>query len=100
MQRYVEQNQQLFLSKGKTDKEMWEELEAINNARYILSRLPQVVNCPDCGRMYDTDYLHFCCNSAICMFAKLHPSTFKYSYKSIRAFGRILNKNQTQHVKI
>ena len=39
---------------------MWEELEAINNARYILSRLPQVVNCPDCGRMYDTDYLHFC----------------------------------------
>lgn len=40
MQRYVERNQQLFLSKGKTDKEMWEELEAINNARYILSRLP------------------------------------------------------------
>lgn len=60
MQRYVEQNQQLFLRRGKTDKEMWEELEAINNARYILSRLPQVVNCPDCGRMYDTDYLHFC----------------------------------------
>lgn len=60
MQRYVERNQQLFLSKGKTDKEMWEELEAINNARYILSRLPQVVICPDCGRMYDTDYLHFC----------------------------------------
>lgn len=60
MQRYVERNQQLFLSKGKTDKEMWEELEAINNVRYILSRLPQVVNCPDCGRMYDTDYLHFC----------------------------------------
>ena len=60
MQRYVERNQQLFLSKGKTDKEMWEELEAINNARYNLSRLPQVVNCPDCGRMYDTDYLHFC----------------------------------------
>ena len=60
MQRYVEWNQQLFLSKGKTDKEMWEELEAINNARYILSRLSQVVNCPDCGRMYDTDYLHFC----------------------------------------
>lgn len=29
MQRYVERNQQLFLSKGKTDKEMWEELEAI-----------------------------------------------------------------------
>lgn len=60
MQRYVEQNQQLFLRRGKTDKEMWEELEAINNARYILLRLPQVVNCPDCGRMYDTDYLHFC----------------------------------------
>ena len=60
MQRYVEQNQQLFLRRGKTDKGMWEELEAINNARYILSRLPQVVNCPDCGRMYDTDYLHFC----------------------------------------
>lgn len=60
MQRYVERNQQLFLSKGKNDKEMWEELEAINNARYILSHLPQVVNCPDCGRMYDTDYLHFC----------------------------------------
>ena len=47
-------------AREKTDKEMWEELEAINNARYILSRLPQVVNCPDCGRMYDTDYLHFC----------------------------------------
>ena len=60
IKRYVEQNQQLFLRRGKTDKEMWEELEAINNARYILSRLPQVVNCPDCGRMYDTDYLHFC----------------------------------------
>ena len=60
MQRYVKQNQQLLLSKGKTDKEMWEELEAINNARYILSRLPQVVNCPDCGKMYDTDYLHLC----------------------------------------
>lgn len=60
MQRYVERNQHLLLSKGKTDKEMWEELEAINNARYILSRLPQVVNCRDCGRMYDTDYLHFC----------------------------------------
>lgn len=60
MQRYAVWNQQLFLGKGKTNKEMWEELEAINNARYILSRLPQVVNCPDCGRMYDTDYLHFC----------------------------------------
>lgn len=60
MQRYVKQNQQLFLRRGKTDKGMWEELEAINNARYILSRLPQVVNCPDCGRMYDIDYLHFC----------------------------------------
>lgn len=47
-------------AREKTDKEMWEELEAINNARYVLSRLPQVVNCPDCGRMYDTDYLHFC----------------------------------------
>lgn len=23
MQRYVERNQHLFLSKGKTDKEMW-----------------------------------------------------------------------------
>lgn len=39
---------------------IWQELRAISEARYILWRLPQVVNCPDCGRMYDTDYLHFC----------------------------------------
>mgnify|MGYP007072510423 CR=1 FL=1 len=58
--RYNQMYNELAEKTGTYDSKTWQELRAISEARYILWRLPQVVNCPDCGRMYDTDYLHFC----------------------------------------